>query len=102
MATQEFVVAELPGEGQMKEVEVAGTKVLLVRVTGGALHAVSATCPHYGMPLVEGLLCGSTLRCAYHQSLFDLASGNRLQPPALDGLTTYPLRIEGDRAILTV
>src|SRR5437763_14721645 len=101
MASQDFVIARPPGEGQMNEAMVGVTKVLLARVQG-VLHAVSATCPHYGMPLAEGLLCGTTLRCAYHHSLFELGSGKRLEPPALEGLTTYPVREEGGAAIVTL
>src|SRR5438552_8185566 len=100
MATHRIPIAGLPAEGQMKELDLGGTKVLLARVNDGELHAMQATCPHYGMPLVEGLLCGSTLRCAYHQSLFDITSGKLLDPPALEGLTTYPLRVENGVAMV--
>ena len=40
-------------EGEMQEVSVGETRVLLARV-GGEYHAVSATCPHYGAPLADG------------------------------------------------
>lgn len=40
--------------GEMKEVSVGERKSLLARV-GNRFHAVSATCPHYGAPLVKGM-----------------------------------------------
>ncbi|HSV15485.1 MAG TPA: FAD-dependent oxidoreductase, partial [Tepidisphaeraceae bacterium] len=104
MPTQKHVVptevASLP-EGQMKEVTLGETKVLLARVNG-TLHAVAAACPHYGMPLAEGLLCGSMLRCAWHQSTFDITTGKLLEPPALDGLATYPISVEDGQVIVTI
>lgn len=88
-------------DGQMREVKAGETRVLLVRVEG-TIHAVSAACPHYSMPLVEGLLCGSTLTCVYHQSTFDVSSGKLLEPPALDGLMKYPVRLENGQVLVTV
>ena len=73
--------------------------MLLIR-SGGKLHAVAATCPHYSMPLVEGVLTGTTLRCSYHQSAFDVTDGRRLDPPALDCLAKYPVREENGRIIV--
>ena len=42
-------------DGEMKQVDAGGTKILLARVNG-QYHAVGATCPHYGAPLAEGAL----------------------------------------------
>ena len=49
MDYQEVPLARASGlrEGEMQEVSVGETRVLLARV-GGEYHAVSATCPHYG------------------------------------------------------
>lgn len=80
--------------GQMKEIEVAGTKVLLARLEDG-FHAVGATCPHKGAPMVEGALIGSHLRCPWHQAVFDAGSGRLLEPCSLDSLPNYELRVEG-------
>jgi len=38
----------------MKEVEVGGVKVLLLK-SQGTYHAMGAKCSHYGAPLVNGL-----------------------------------------------
>jgi len=40
-------------EIRMKEVEVGGQKVLLLK-SQGKYHAVGAKCTHYGAPLVNG------------------------------------------------
>jgi NADPH-dependent 2,4-dienoyl-CoA reductase/sulfur reductase-like enzyme/nitrite reductase/ring-hydroxylating ferredoxin subunit len=93
-------LSDLPS-GEMKEVTVDGRKVLLANV-GGTVHAVAGTCPHYGAPLAEGTLCGSRLRCPWHQGCFDLPSGTLLAPPPLVDLQTYEVRVEGDEVFLTV
>ena len=49
-------------DGEMKEVSVGETRVLLARVND-RFHAVSATCPHYCGPLAEGVLCGTRVVC---------------------------------------
>ena len=103
MATQEHAVladADL-AEGQLKSVEVGKTKVLLSRA-GGTVYATAAVCPHYQLPLEKGMVCGGRLRCPWHESAFDLASGEVREPPALDGLATYPVRVAGGQIYVTV
>src|SRR5437588_6671080 len=88
-------------DGQMREVTVAGTKVLVARIAG-QFHAVTGTCPHYGAPLAEGTLCGHRLRCPWHQGCFDVTSGELLEPPPLVALRRYEVRVEGDNIIVQV
>lgn len=83
-------------EGEMKEVSIGETRILLARA-GGELHAVSATCPHYGAPLAEGALCGTRVVCPWHHAAFDVTNGDLEEPPALDGLVSYDVRAEGER-----
>ncbi len=79
--------------GEMKAYEVGETKVLLANVNG-TFHAVGATCPHYGGPLAEGALCGKRIICPWHHASFDVTTGDLLEPPALDALPGYEVRIE--------
>jgi apoptosis-inducing factor 3 len=82
-------------DGEMKEVAIGDTPVLLVR-TGGEYRAFSARCPHYGAPLVEGLLSDGRITCPWHHACFDAHTGDLLEPPALDALASYPVRVDGD------
>src|SRR5256885_14123429 len=103
MATQQHAVlklSDLPA-GQMKQVEVDGRKVLLASVAG-RIHALTGTCPHYGAPLAEGTLCGSRLRCPWHQGCFDVTTGDLLEPPPLVSLRQYPVHVEGEDIIVTL
>src|SRR5215207_7118273 len=89
------------GEGEMKEVSADGTRILLARV-GEQFHAVGATCPHYGAPLAEGALCGARVVCPWHHACFDVTTGALVEPPALDSLPRYEVRVEGDRVLARV
>ena len=103
MPTRDYAVlpdTEL-GEGQLKAVQAGQTKVLLSR-DGGRVYATAAVCPHYQLPLEKGSVCGGQLRCPWHESVFDLDTGELRQPPALDGLARYPVRVEGGQIHVTV
>ena len=67
--------------------EIDGEKVVVVR-SGGQVHAVSATCTHYGGPLVEGLVEGGRVHCPWHHACFDLATG-KAHGPALAPIACY-------------
>lgn len=82
-------------DGQVMAVMADGKKTLLARVDG-RFYATAARCPHWGANLPDGLLHGPHLLCPLHQSIFDVRSGARLEPPALDGLRAFRVRIDGD------
>ncbi|HEY2962122.1 MAG TPA: FAD-dependent oxidoreductase [Pyrinomonadaceae bacterium] len=88
-------------DGEMKEVSVGETRILLARI-GGRFHAVSATCPHYGGPLAEGVLCGTRVMCPWHHAVFNVVNGDLEEPPALDALACYDVCIEGERVLVSV
>ena len=88
-------------DGQMKEVKVEDRSILLVRVKG-EYRAYLPECPHHGAPLSEGVLCDGRLRCPWHQTVFDAATGNLLDPPSLDRLAHYEVRVEGDDVIVSI
>ncbi|SFL72160.1 FAD-dependent oxidoreductase [Methylobacterium pseudosasicola] len=75
--------------------------VLFVRDTDG-VRAFQAKCPHLGAPLAKGEICGGRLYCPWHKAAFALADGSLEEPPALEPLTRYPVRIEGDEAVATL
>jgi nitrite reductase/ring-hydroxylating ferredoxin subunit len=89
---------DLP-DGGMREGEADGEKILLFR-EGDAVHAVSATCPHAGAPLAQGVRHGARIVCPWHKAIFCLRSGALLEPPAVDPLSRYDVRIEGQRVLV--
>jgi 3-phenylpropionate/trans-cinnamate dioxygenase ferredoxin reductase subunit len=87
---------EALARGQMIEGTYAGERVLLARVEEG-FYAVGGACTHYGAPLCEGVLRGTTVHCPWHHARFDLASGGATAPPALADLKRYRVVVEPDR-----
>ncbi len=88
-------------DGDMQEVVVGETKVLVVRLKG-QFYAIGAECTHYGGPLVDGALNGHRIVCPWHQAVFDVLTGNLEEPPALDAEPCYEVRVEGDDVIVRV
>jgi NADPH-dependent 2,4-dienoyl-CoA reductase/sulfur reductase-like enzyme/nitrite reductase/ring-hydroxylating ferredoxin subunit len=103
MDNNEFPLANTSDlrDGEMKEVSAGGARILLARV-GEEFHAVGAACPHYGAPLAEGALCGTRVVCPWHHACFDVTTGDLEEPPALDSLPRYEVRIEGGRVLARV
>ena len=87
--------------GEMKELTAGETRILLARVDD-QFHAVSANCPHYGAPLAEGALCGTRIVCPWHHAVFNVTNGDLEEPPALDSLVHYRVRVEGERVMVTL
>ncbi|MDQ3802444.1 MAG: FAD-dependent oxidoreductase [Acidobacteriota bacterium] len=85
----------------MRQVAADGTDILLARV-GGKYHAVGAHCTHYGAPLVEGALCGERVVCPWHHACFNVTTGDLEEPPALDALPRYGVRVEGESVIVSL
>ncbi|QJD81247.1 FAD-dependent oxidoreductase [Spirosoma rhododendri] len=86
-------------DGELKDVRVGDTDVLLARVDG-QYYALHPKCTHYQAPLSKGLLNGNRLVCPWHNACFDVRSGHRLEAPALNGLPTHEVRIEGDQVMV--
>ena len=88
-------------DGEMKEISVGEKSVLLVRVNG-EFHAIASNCSHYGGPLAEGVLHEHRIRCPWHQACFDVVTGNLEEPPALNALPHFDVRVEGENVIVNV
>src|SRR5215475_5259296 len=65
-----------------------GEAVMLVKA-GGKVFANAASCTHYGGPLAEGLVVGTTVRCPWHHACFDLHNGEALGAPALGDIACW-------------
>jgi NADPH-dependent 2,4-dienoyl-CoA reductase/sulfur reductase-like enzyme/nitrite reductase/ring-hydroxylating ferredoxin subunit len=86
-------------DGELRDVRVGDTDVLLARVDG-QYYALYPKCTHYQAPLSKGLLHGNRLVCPWHNACFDVRNGHRLEAPALNGLPTHEVRIEGDQVMV--
>ena len=83
-------------EGKPVRVEVQGQQVVLVR-SGGQVHAMGATCSHWGGPMEEGQVVDGCLECPWHGSRFRLADGSVARGPATSPQLGYDVQTLGDR-----
>lgn len=74
--------------------EVGGESIAVANVDG-TFHAFGDVCPHRQCSLAEGELAGTVVTCSCHGSQFDITSGERLRGPAVRGVPSYPVRLEG-------
>ena len=88
-------------DGEMKQISANGTDILLARVKE-KYHAVGAHCTHYGAPLVEGVLDGERIVCPWHHACFNITTGDLEEPPALNALPCYEVRVEGESIIVSL
>jgi NADPH-dependent 2,4-dienoyl-CoA reductase/sulfur reductase-like enzyme/nitrite reductase/ring-hydroxylating ferredoxin subunit len=100
---REYAVAKTGdlADGEMRQVEAGETAVLLVRVAG-EYHALGATCTHFGAKLADGVLSGDRLVCPWHKACFRVPDGRVQEPPALNDLPRFALRVDGDTILVTV
>ena len=85
-----------------KKLVSAGTKKVLVLRHQGKLSVFQSKCPHAGGPLEKGAICNGRLICPWHMGTFRISDGRLIEPPAMDSLETYPLRIEDSKVFVAL
>jgi nitrite reductase/ring-hydroxylating ferredoxin subunit len=93
--------AEAVSAGGMLGIAIGERKILLAR-SDDQLVALDGFCPHAGAPLAEGVRCGDRVICPWHKASFDLRSGALIEPPAVDPLPRYPVRVENGRVLVSL
>ena len=99
-----FVQAAKVGElapGAMKLVEAETKAIVLINVDG-ELYAIDNECTHAACDLAYGRLDGDVLECDCHGSMFNVKTGTVVNPPALDDIPTYAVRVEGDNVLVEI
>ena len=91
-------LADVP-EGGAVTVYLAGEQVALFNL-GGRIHAVGNRCSHANGPLAEGRVEGTAVTCPWHNSQFDLASGEPLRAPAQRPVPVYNVRVDDGTVFL--
>uniref|UniRef100_A0A8D0HKK0 Apoptosis-inducing factor 3 n=1 Tax=Sphenodon punctatus TaxID=8508 RepID=A0A8D0HKK0_SPHPU len=67
----------------MREVDLGCGKALLIKENGD-YYALGHKCPHYGAPLVKGVLSRGRVRCPWHGACFNIGTGDIEDFPGLD------------------
>jgi nitrite reductase/ring-hydroxylating ferredoxin subunit/predicted secreted protein len=74
------LVAESPGEPNIRRVTVEGVDVLLGRLAGGPVVAFAARCPHQQTNLEDATFFDGLVRCPLHVYLYDPRTGANVLP----------------------
>lgn len=85
--------------GTMIGIEISEDRTIVLVNLHGTIHALESECTHFGADLSKGVLCENHIRCPWHQAVFDAETGHVLEPPALDNIAHYEVRIEGEDII---
>nr|XP_028566351.1 apoptosis-inducing factor 3 isoform X3 [Podarcis muralis] len=85
--------------GQMREVDLGCGKALLVK-ENGEFYAMGHKCPHYGAPLVKGVLSKGRIRCPWHGACFNIGTGDIEDYPGLDSLPKFQVKIEKEKVYI--
>ena len=99
---EEFVKVAQVGDlqpGEMKRVRMDRQRILLCNYEGN-YYAVDETCTHELARLSRGELYRYEVACPLHGATPDVRTGEVITPPAMEGLTVYPVKIEGDDVLL--
>lgn len=78
--------------GAMRAFEAGGTKVSVANVEG-RFYAFDDRCTHQGCSLSTGTLVGTTVTCPCHGSEYDVRSGDVLEGPADDPVSSWVVEI---------
>ena len=84
---------------QMKEVQINGKNICVANVDG-KYYAIGNVCTHEGGPLADGKLEGYEVECPWHQSKFDVRTGEVTNPPATESEPTYEIKVDGNSILV--
>ncbi|PWI10514.1 (2Fe-2S)-binding protein [Streptomyces sp. NWU339] len=85
-------VAGFPAGQPVRRV-VDDVPVLVVRESGGAIHALAERCSHLAGPLSEGTVADGCVRCPWHGSVFRLSDGWNVRGPATAPQPAFDTRV---------
>ena len=86
-------------DGQMQQIEVEGSQILLSKING-KFYATGAFCTHYGAPLEKGIICNDKIVCPWHNACYNAIAGEQLEPPGLDSLPTFDTKVEDENVLV--
>lgn len=91
-------IAELPAEGEAKEMTIGAVAFCVARVHG-EVAVVDNACPHRQGPLGQGIIEDNRIVCPWHAWAFDLKDGTALHDEAAR-VQVYETKLEGDTVLI--
>lgn len=89
---------ELP-KNAMKPVEIFGHRIIVAN-TGKEIVAFAQICPHANGDFHQGLLRGRNVVCPIHAYIWNVRTGEPVEPANEDILRRYPVRVESGRVFV--
>lgn len=102
LENEEFVTVANTNDIQpsrMKAFQVNGVEVCIANIDG-KYYAINNICTHEGGPLADGRLEGFEVECPWHQSRFDMRTGEVIQPPASEPEPVYEVKVDGNSILV--
>jgi nitrite reductase (NADH) small subunit len=85
----------------MKQVEIFGHKIVVAN-TGQEVVAFDQACPHANGPFDKGLLRGRNVVCPLHSYIWNVCTGEPVEPADEDTLRRYSVKIDTVRSRVLV
>ncbi len=102
-AMSEVQVASLDAFAATDAIAVAvGERQIAIYLVDGDVFATDNRCSHGEARLCDGFLEGHEIECPHHQGRFDIRSGEATCEPAKRALQVYPVRLDGERVLLSI
>jgi 3-phenylpropionate/trans-cinnamate dioxygenase ferredoxin component len=80
--------------GALRSVRLPTGEQVVVMNVDGDIYALEDSCSHEAYALSAGdLLPDGTIECVWHGARFDCRTGAACHPPAIDGVSTYAVRV---------
>lgn len=82
-------------EDPIQCIEENGTEIALI-AAGQGYAALASRCTHKGGSLCDGDLSDGEIECPLHGAAFDIQTGQPTNPPAVEEVETFEVRVDGD------
>ncbi len=79
-----------------------GSEMIAVCNVDGKFYAFRDECTHQALPLSDGILEGNKITCIHHGAEFNVETGEALCLPAIDGVETYQVKVEGEDLLVLI
>ena len=101
MEVEVLALSELP-KGTMLGIEIQGHPIVLFQDEDGVISALEDKCSHAEVMLSQGDFEDGVVTCLAHGARFDCKSGKHLCLPAVMGVKSYSVRVEGGKIFVTL
>ena len=97
----ELCKVEHVGVGEVRKIEAAGLTLAVYNLEG-EFYVTDDHCTHGPGSLSEGFIDGDLIECNFHQGVFNIRTGEVVQPPCMVPVKTYKTVVEDGRVYIDV